>query len=998
MCLHPTVDRTLSNCYDKYKNVSLEEFDNCNYVHNIVDVSSKDLVVIQLNIQGLSSKRTQLLNLIDNVVIDKTPDLLLLSETWITPQTPELIIPGYDFYHMDRTHKKGGGVGILVSSKLRSVLRTDLSSNLPENECVTIDLTLRTKEHCLISSMYRPPNCEVSVFQASYNSLICAMKKESPKGIIIGLDHNLDFLKSDVHNQTNDFIQTNLDFGIIPTITRPTRITKNSATLIDNIMVSRNFCGSYISDVLVDDTSDHLPTSCTLKGLVASRKEPVVIKSRDLRPKNLKRLNDSLSKQNWGEVTKNDSPSDCMEKLHTTLTDLVEICVPEKERKINSKKLRREPWLTPGLKISIDRNKRMYAKQLKGQCSLDKYKAYNQSLRKFIRKSKETFYYEKCDEYRGQTKKLWRLINEIAGTQNDKSTLIEYLKIDGLNEYRAKQISNNFASYFSKVGKTFADRIPKSEKSITAYLKLLQSNNASIFLYPTSSIEIVKIVKGLPNKKSSGFDNVSNVFLKEIINNLSGPLSMIYNKSLLHGEFPTIMKIAEIVPLFKAKERYLEANYHPISLLTTMSKILEKIVYIRVYNFLQNSGQLYEHQYGFRASHSCEHAIGQVVGGIVKGFEKNLISACVLLDLSKAFDTIDHDIMLKKLYLYGIRGTALKWFESYLKNRKLRVKCKTVSSSTGCVSNEYEVNCGTPQGSCLGPLIFLIFVNDLHLNLVDSLCVQFADDTTLLFQAKSKIYLQFIVESELNRIQDWFNANRLTLNIAKSSYMLLSKHNANLENFDLSINGVHIPRVKSAKFLGTYIDDGLNWNTHICKLTSKLKSGLGMLQRSKNLLTIKAKRLLYFSQIHSNLCYCLSIWGTMISKRNLNEIGIVQKKAVRLIDQKITSESAFGAHKILPFIKLIKLEQCKLGYKLCNNLLPTGLADSMMLGPTTSNRKTHRYPTCNKNIPNLPHARDNKYRCSFLFQSISEFSHLTQEVKESRSLSVFVKRCKALLM
>ena len=209
------------------------------------------------------------------------------------------------------------------------------------------------------------------------------------------------------------------------------------------------------------------------------------------------------------------------------------------------------------------------------------------------------------------------------------------------------------------------------------------------------------------------------------------------------------MKLAEVVPLYKGKEHYLEMNYRPISLLTTISKVLEKIVYQRIYSFLQNTGQLYDNQYGFRESHSCEHAIGQVINGIVKGLENRVSSACMLLDLSKAFDTIEHSIMLEKLALYGIRGNALSCFKSYLSGRSLRVKCRTVSSATNQTSEEYCVDYGTPQGSCLGPLIFLIFVNDLHLHLHDAECVQFADDTTLLFKHKNMCYLQFCVENKL---------------------------------------------------------------------------------------------------------------------------------------------------------------------------------------------------------------------------------------------------------
>ena len=195
--------------------------------------------------------------------------------------------------------KGGGGVAILVSNKLRCCIRSDLSSKLKESECITIDITLKNGSHCIISSMYRSPNSDIPTFLASYNSLVCAMKRDCPKGIIIGLDHNLDFLKSSKHCTMNDFIQNNLDFGLIPTITRPTRITKSSATLIDNIIVSQNLCGSLVSSVLVRDISDHLLTVCILGSLVSAKKEPLVVKCRDTRLKNISALKRELSKHNW---------------------------------------------------------------------------------------------------------------------------------------------------------------------------------------------------------------------------------------------------------------------------------------------------------------------------------------------------------------------------------------------------------------------------------------------------------------------------------------------------------------------------------------------------------------------------------------------------------------------------------------------------------------------------------------------------------------------------
>ena len=298
------------------------------------------------------------------------------------------------------------------------------------------------------------------------------------------------------------------------------------------------------------------------------------------------------------------------------------------------------------------------------------------------------------------------LINEISGKKNDKTGVVEYLDIDGLREYSAQRICNSFAKYFAGVGKKFSEKIQTPTKPVKDYLKLMQSSQGSLFLNPTYTQEIVKIMSKLPIKSSSGHDNISNILLKEIIDQIAPVLVEVFNKLMMLGEFPSLMKLAEVVPLYKGKEHFLETNYRPISLLTTMSKILEKIVYQHVYSFLQDTGQIYDNQYDFRANHSCEHAIGQVVGSLVKNMENRLYSVCILLDLSKAFDTIEHRILLSKLEQYGIRGNALSWFESYLTNHKLRVKCRTVSNMKETMSKEYPVEYGTPQGHAWAPSYF----------------------------------------------------------------------------------------------------------------------------------------------------------------------------------------------------------------------------------------------------------------------------------------------------
>ena len=324
--------------------------------------------------------------------------------------------------------------------------------------------------------MYRPPNSNIQTFLASYNSLLSVIKKKRPTNIIVGLDHNLDFLKSDIHQLTNDFIQNNLDFGLIPTATRPTRITQSTATLIDNIFVSQNLCGKYVNNILINDTSDHLPVICTLSELKTTKREPLKITSRDTRLKNMQALKQQLENYDWLSNIEYKSMSEDMRKVYQMLTEKIDYCIPIREHCVKGKKMRKEPWLTASLKISIDKNKKLYHMMLKGACSKEKYKNYNSTLRHIIRHTKCSFYRDMCYTYRS-SKKLWGLINEISGKTNDKTSLIEYIKIDGICEYNSIKICNAFGNYFSTEGKSFANKIPTSKKSIVEYLKRLQSNS-----------------------------------------------------------------------------------------------------------------------------------------------------------------------------------------------------------------------------------------------------------------------------------------------------------------------------------------------------------------------------------------------------------------------------------------------------------------------------------------------------------------------------------------
>ena len=491
------------------------------------------------------------------------------------------------------------------------------------------------------------------------------------------------------------------------------------------------------------------------------------------------------------------------------------------------------------------------------------------------------------------------MINSITGKTNDKSTAISSIKVDNIERTDSHSICNEFGKYFSTVGQKLAKKIGKSNTSIHEYIEKITRNERSIFLNPCTGKEILDLINKLQGKKSSGHDGVSNVLVKELKYEPVTPLEIIFNNSLLTGQFPTLMKHAEVVPLFKSRFRNQTTNYRPISLLITISKILEKLVYNRIYNFLDKD-QLFESQYGFRTNHSCENAITELLAKIVKGWENKQSTIAVFLDLSKAFDTLEHTVLYKKLDRYGIRGTVLDWFKSYLSDRTLAVRCTIKETGQSEISKDYPVDYGSPQGSCLGPLIFLIFGNDLYRILEWCNCILFADDTTIYNTHSDQHFLQWSINEDLKLVHDWFKANKLTLNTSKTVCMLFNQKTTTAQELEIKIDQTVIPRVQHTKFLGVHIDECLNWQMHFNKLCLKIKRNTSLLRAGFNHLNKQSMWLLYFAQIYSHLSYGISIWGNLLNQANMSKLQKLQNKCVSLIlRKKSINKSDYAKNNLL---------------------------------------------------------------------------------------------------
>ena len=294
-----------------------------------------------------------------------------------------------------------------------------------------------------------------------------------------------------------------------------------------------------------------------------------------------------------------------------------------------------------------------------------------------------------------------------------------------------------------------------------------------------------------------------------------------------------------------------------------MSKILEKIVYGRIYSFLCNSNQLFQSQYGFRTGHSCENAICELVGTVAKNGEEKKHTIGVFIDLSKAFDTLNHQMLLSKMDKYGIRGHSLEWFRSYLSNRTMRVKCTSNTSGQLEYSTYHKLEYGTPQGSCLGPLLFLIYINDLHYTIQYSSVILFADDTTILHGHKNLNYLKWSLEEDLKQMTDWLRANLLTINLNKTECVLFNNsNNNNVPTFELEIGDCRISNTDQVKFLGLWIDRKLQWTMHTNTLLLKLKQNTNLLKVGNKFLNKTSKKLVYYAHIYSHVSYGILVWVT----------------------------------------------------------------------------------------------------------------------------------------
>ena len=713
----------------------------------------------------------------------------------------------------------------------------------------------RPKEkNIIVGVVYRPPNQNLQEFMNSLDLLLASISKENKICYVVG-DWNLDLINHHCHESTGEFLEIMYSRMFFPVITRPTRITSNTATLIDNIFTN-NLNNFFVSGLMFCDISDHLPIFTLLLDQSKNSNETTWLSFRDKSINNVATFTNRLANVNWDELSEYKDPDCAYRCFLDKYTTLYNDCFPLKKVKVKNVTLS-NPWITKGLLKSIRKKNSLYKRFLAKPTSYREnlYKSYKNKLTHSLRVAKRLYYNKKLYEYKSNAKSTWKLLNDLINRKKSKCKLPSYFKSNEEEILNPTHVANRFCEYFTNIGPDLAKSIPASDKSHRSFLDGSFIN--SFFLQLATEQEVREICTSFRSGTAPGYDCISMNVVKGSFDLICTPLTYIINLSLNSGVVPQEMKIARVIPLFKSGDNSLFTNYRPVSVLPVFSKFLERIVYNRLINFLNKYDILSRNQYGFRKNHSTAHALIQLYDKISSALDDKKVTLGLFIDLSKAFDTVNHEILLDKLEHYGVRGIALQWFKSYLSGRKQFVQYNSYNSSL------LQITCRVPQGSILGPLLFLVYINDLCSVSKVLEMILFADDTNIFYSHTDASYLMEVVNLELKKITCWFYTNKLSINVKKSNFIIF-RPRQNRQTLDLAFNisNYSIDRVKETTFLGVILDEHLTWKSHIHNVARKVSKAVGIIYKSSFCLDDSSLQILYFSLIFPYLFYCVSVWAS----------------------------------------------------------------------------------------------------------------------------------------
>ena len=760
---------------------------------------SRGIHIANLNIRHLKPKVDNLKVLLDQ---NKSIDILGLCETFLTDKidNAQVYINGFNIERKDRlstySHKsgKGGGILIYVAEHIDYSRRKDLE--ITDVESIWIEVKIKNSKSFLVCSVYRPPTSHIEWCE-SFSKEIEKALSLNDEIYILG-DINFDFKDGQYSNAT--WKNTVESHDLQQVIQSATRVTANSETIIDHIYVSNT---DKIADVSVPciSFSDHYPISFTRSASKHNikRQEHETIQYRCYKKFNdddfLNELSTSLNMLSISQ-TNSDLNFDNFSKIVMTVLDHH---APLKNKRVKRKK--QPDWINNDI-IEAGR-KRDLNHKLK---NWNQYKFWRNKTNSLIRNAKKDFFSNSIAENKDNSY-LWQHIKDLNGKSSSK--LPEELKTEDGTSNDPNTIIEKLNCYFAKISdKLKAERTKQNDDDVTfdwnkvkSYVRSKVPDNVQFNIPLMTYNDLLSSINSLDNHKATGLDGLTPRIIKLSCNVIANPLLQIINICIHTGTFPASLKLGKILPIFKGGDKSDPSNYRPISILSVISKLIEKHVTKHLFGYLNKYDLLNKSQSGLRKHHSCNTALISLLDKWLKSIEEGELVGAIFFDLRKAFDVVDHSILLEKLKVYQFSPHSLSWIKSYLTDRKQCV------SDNALKSTFQNVNAGVPQGSVLGPLLFLLFVNDLPLFINETYLELYADDTTVHYASKNKTTLRTKLQQGSNGFLCWCISNDMHVHLQKTSIMWIGtwQNLQNLGSLEIFLEDELIKQVDTQKLLGIII-------------------------------------------------------------------------------------------------------------------------------------------------------------------------------------------------